>query len=319
MRSGLLNIQNNFNLSNAQAASTKVAQASVRISTPETQPYKVQYENWYQARPYGFKHIDRNGNVSIFFLPIAPQNLSITTHFATNLIPTLYGTVEEHSPIRYYDIIIEGTTGISPQFADAFNSNSIQDAFVKLKLPGRAPFKIDVPLSQQTFGLFQKTLGTIDALRQRATNLFDGTQRKNTTGLYINQTGYAAFHNLYLFLQKYKRDAAGQTPSRTERKEHPLTFFNYKDNNQYKVAIRTFNMRRSIDNPMLYYYRIEMRGYDLQSADAPSTKDGIKVRLQELGLNGIESSTVLGKIRQYTDNARLVLSGLGAGINVLGR
>src|SRR6185369_1371883 len=73
--------------------------------------YKVIKSNWFTAKPYGFKFTPRAGKAMTMFLPIAPSNLTISTGFATNAIPTLYGTVEEHSPVRYYDITIEGTTG----------------------------------------------------------------------------------------------------------------------------------------------------------------------------------------------------------------
>src|SRR5690349_19439102 len=78
--------------------------------------YSLESQNWYSAKPYGFKASLRDGRTVVMFLPISPSNLTISTNFATNLIPTLYGTVEEHSEIRYFDITIEGTTGMAPKF-----------------------------------------------------------------------------------------------------------------------------------------------------------------------------------------------------------
>src|SRR5689334_19686681 len=71
--------------------------------------YTLESQNWYSAKPYGFKASLRNGRSVVMFLPINPSNLTISTNFATNMIPTLYGTVEEHSEVRYFDITIEGT------------------------------------------------------------------------------------------------------------------------------------------------------------------------------------------------------------------
>ena len=67
--------------------------------------YSIDWQNWYQALPYGVRYRDKDGKTADFYLPLAPSNIQITTHFATNVIPTMYGTVEEHSEQRYFDII----------------------------------------------------------------------------------------------------------------------------------------------------------------------------------------------------------------------
>jgi hypothetical protein len=86
--------------------------------------YSIAYNltNWYQALPYGFKNVRRDGSVRIMFLPISPSNIQVVTHYATNIVPTLYGTVEEHSEQRYFDITISGTTGFSPRYPHMLDS-----------------------------------------------------------------------------------------------------------------------------------------------------------------------------------------------------
>lgn len=273
-------------------------------------PYEVIESNWFTSKPYGFRFTDRDDNSFTMFLPINPSNLMIQTGFATNTIATLYGTVEEHSPVRYFDITIEGTTGMSPKYVDVEQKQS---------LAGRSSFPVAQGLAGAAGGFFAKTLALADKVKNSASDLINGAP-KPQSGLAINQTGYLAFHNLYRFLLKYKEDASGATDNNTKRKVHPLTFFNYKDNNQYDVVVRNFVLRKSADNPMLYNYSITLRGYNLRTAsDGASIEDQTADRLKQLGLDGVDSSSLLGDIKATANKVRGVLGPLGAGINVLGR
>jgi len=199
---------------------------------------------------YGFYYEAKGGLLPLFFfLPIAPQNLSIETTFATTIIPTLYGTVEEHSSNRYFTISISGTTGITPQYtefrADFLNkANSDGDP----ALPGR--------------------------------DVWGGSTTEDlTTGIDFKRSGYYAFHNLYRFLMQYKQDIMKTsnaffpdismgTIDIPRLTTSPLIFFNYKDNNKYKVSVESFSLVRSADSPMLYNYSIRMMGYQLSSFDS---------------------------------------------------
>lgn len=276
--------------------------------------YKVESQNWYSAKPYGFKMATRDGGTFTMFLPIAPSNLTISTPFATNLIPTLYGTVEEHSDVRYFDISIEGTTGMSPKFVAPGAGTDSAVLYSHLKKNGRST--VSVAASLGAGGFFAKTLSIANQIKNKAADLLDGGP-KPQAGINPNDSGYIAFHNLYRFLLQYKKDAAGVT-SKTARKTHPLTFFNYKDNNQYDVVVRGFVLKRSAENPMLYNYSIQLRGYNLRSISSPINND-LNQRLRELGLNGVDSSSVLGDMKSISSQAKGIIGSAIAGISVLGR
>lgn len=296
--------------------------------------YKTRAENWFIARPYGFRITLSDNRSSTIFLPISPSNLTISTNFATNMVPTLYGTVEEHSDVRYFDITIEGTTGMVPKYTAPYintsfsqreNDRQKQEAEVaKITQPGRASFAVNktIPLG----GFFSKTLGALNQIKNQALNVIDGSQKPNEPGFDNTQTGYVAFHNLYKMLLRYKRDASGgggllaqaSALLNVERKIHPIVFFNYKDNNQYNVVIRNFVMRRSADNPMLYYYSITMRGYTLRGLSSKVEIDQSKV-LSDLGLDGVDGSSILGSIKTRANAAKGVIGAAVGGINILGR
>lgn len=288
----------------------------VEASGDTTEVYQHIPSNWYSAKPYGFKFNPKGSKSSvIFFLPISPSNLTITTHFATNVIPTLYGTVEEHSDIRYYDIQIQGTTGIAPRYTKAYVGDSAATAASSLKQSGRANFPIAQGVAAG--GFFSKTLGVLSNIKNKAADLLDGGP-KAETGVFTEQSGYVAFHNLYKFFHKYKKDVSGSDKAVGARSKHPLTFFNYKDNNQYDVVVRNFTLVRNADNPMLYTYSITLRGYNLKSV-GDKVDDDITQRLKDLGLNGVDSSSLLGDIKSVSNTAKAIIGSAVAGINVLGR
>jgi len=153
--------------------------------------------------------------------------------------------------------------------------------------------------------------------------LFGSNTPKPETALYTDQTGYMAFHNLYRFLKRYQQNAAGLNltgvPGLPQGTTHPLSFFNYKDGNEYNVVIKNFTMRKSADNPMLYNYSITMRGYNLKTVGGFLTEDDLQQRLVDLGLNGVKSSTAFSSIKGAVNSAKAVVGGAAGGINNFGR
>ena len=290
--------------------------------------YNPDPNNWYTAKPYGFRFTSRKtGRIATMFMPISPSNLNISTNFATNVVPTLYGTVEEHSDVRYYDIVIEGTTGMAPKFVKpGFSGSAVypDDAtdvtYSSLALGGRSRYKI--ASSAALGGFFSNTVAQIsNILNQagKAVSAITGQANKPLeTAVYNNQTGYIAFHNLYRFLLKYKKDASG-VDSSIPRVTHPLTFFNYKDGNEYDVVVKNFTLRKSAENPMLYFYSITMRAYNIRSCGGLKDLEDLNQRLDDLGLNGVKSSSLLSTIKGVSDAAKAIVGSASNGINLFGR
>ncbi len=248
-------------------------------------------ENWYKQLPYGFRFRGMD-----FYLPIAPSNLNITTHFATNVISTMYGTVEEHSEQRYYDITISGTTGMSPRYYKA-----VDQEVSTTKVVGRAGFPVKSKIGGTLGGFFKRTQALVQNTLNQVSDLL--ADDDPSTGINLQRTGYAAFHNFYKFLLLHKKVAAGQSTIGTGSKN--LIFLNYKDQNQYNVAIQTFQLTRDASNPMLYNYHISMRAYNLQTVDSKEVRPDVGSRLAELGLNGINTSaaTLLANKARQAKNA----------------
>jgi len=275
-------------------------------NTTTEEIYTVSETNWYKSLAYGFVFYDRASsgkgsdvNTKYFYLPIAPSNLNITTNFATNVVTTLFGVVEEHSEVRYYDIEISGTTGISPRFIEK-RAGGIPTASIISEGRKGVDFGGFLPKVSNTVNQIVKTIGDIKD------SLTGGGQVR--TGVDVYKTGYIAFHNFYRFLLDYKKDAAGVTElGNQKRKTHPIDFLNYKDGNKYHVAIQSFTLVRSAESPMLYNYNIKMRGYNLRSVDANPKAAS---QLDKLGLGSIKGQSVFTSITGAVGSATNLMSGL---------
>lgn len=285
-------------------------------------PYITDPTLWYQALPYRFLLTKNNGSKISVNLPISPSNLQINTRMATSLIPTLYGIIEDHSSVRFYDIVIQGTTGMAPQYSGFRTADVIDKTTV-----GRESFKAsDNQINLQGF------LPEVTNMVKQAKKIYEevaGKQVQQKSAVSIYGTGYYAFHQLYSFFLMYKDEcvnglsqvaapagkqsiadkvtgaaigavasAAGKSKNKTEapspvRKEHPLTFFNYKDNQKYSVVPMGFTLTRNAENPMLYNYSIKLVAFNLQSANSSGAEelkgfnDAFKA---QMGLNGLEGS-----------------------------
>lgn len=245
-------------------------------------------ENWFKQKPYAFQFTPRKGNPQVFNLPIAPSNLNIVTHFATNVISTMYGTVEEHSEQRYYDITISGTTGMAPKYYKPGEAGTESIPPSNFPTSGRAGYAVKDSFTNKGSGFAKRTLSLISSVTSSVEDLF-GLKDAPTSGIDLNATGYIAFHNFYKFLLVYKKDASGESSTK-RRVKHPFKFINYKDNNEYDVAIQNFNLTRDAGNPMLYSYNITMRAYNLRDVTSVINDTDTGARLEALGLDGIKTS-----------------------------
>jgi hypothetical protein len=260
--------------------------SSVKSQNPrQLTPYRMLYTNWYKTIPYGFSvstppitaadiaanpalaalAIGNNGPQNYFF-PVNPESIQIQTPFANEVTPTLGGIVEEHSGAVFYNITISGTTGTLPDIS--YLTGKSQDP----EVAGRPTAAKEGFLDGIGFG------GATASLVSNAFSAIMGTSSKTVDSQRNTTNGYTAFHVLYKYLWLYKFSKANGAKTQ-------LLFVNYKDNNQYNVVIKSFNLSRDKSRPHLYQYSISMRGYKLStSAEAPTPLSATE-RLTQLGLN----------------------------------
>jgi hypothetical protein len=271
--------------------------------------YKLDPYNWYKIYPYGFVYNGTDAKPLKMWLPINPSNIQVTTHFATNIITTLYGVVEEHSEVRYYDITIQGTTGFAPK--NYKPEDYTARSFMGKAAAAKGDDEVTIATGRESFtynplvsigGFFQKQLGVFNQVKEGISQITGATD--DVTGVQPIQTGYTAFHNLYRLFLTYKKDMAANAST---TKKPSFRFLNYKDGVQYDVAPRTFTLTRSAESPMLYNYTIVLRAYNLDNVDAkkaPTEQD----KLSELGLDGIGGSA-FSKMKNFASNAKTIVGG----------
>ena len=302
--------------------------------------------NWYSSLPYVFK-IWVKDSFYYQYLPINPSNISIQTHFATNINATLYGVVEEHSDIRFHDITIQGTTGYFPKHPTPRKGETVKkvvkeksgwDKFVDFAVEtsksvvnflngglskgeesigrgsagsgGRGLSEVSA-FFPKTIGIAQQAVASILGSNDARNGVPTGADGKPD----FTKTGYMAFHNLQRMLFAYKKEAAaGNKP----QSGHPIQFINYKDNMHYDCAPVQFSVTRSAESPMLYNYSITFRAYNLRTIDAKKVSAEAKAnQLKELGLDGFGNSLAktargaIGKATSLMGASKSISKGLG--------
>jgi hypothetical protein len=205
--------------------------------------------------------------------------------------------------------------------------------------PGRTSYADGSIFGGAAGGFFAKTLGKLDQAANKASDAMNaalGNVRPYQAGVFLNTSGYMAFHNLYRFFLDYKRSAAkGATVKNKDVSISggstqdgfsiaslnkstgisPLYFLNFKDNNQYSCAIQRFVLERSAENPMLYNYSIQLRAYNLKqlsSAESFSLAD----RIKELGLT--TKPSILSRFKLTVRNAKSAVNSVGGALTTLG-
>jgi hypothetical protein len=294
---------------NLVGAATSAAGAASKIpGFSGSEPYQTDNNNWYKALPYGFSFFNRDAtsdsveNSEVLYLPILPSNIQTVTHYATNIVTTLYGVVEEHSEVRYYDITISGTTGFGPRFiGSSEDPNPVTNNNAST---GRSAFS-SASLSDSFGGFLPEISNTISQVGDVISDI-TGEGNKSAAGLSPDLTGYAAFHKLYKFFLRYKVDAAGSSlAGGKRRKTHPLRFLNYKDSIKYDCVPMAFTLERSAESPMLYNYNIKLRCYNLRGvSEKPAEQD----LLARLGIGSATGQSLFSDLSGATTSAATLVS-----------
>lgn len=298
--------------------------------------------NWYSTLPYGFQVILRSGVSQVQYLPINPSNISIQTHMATNMVTTLYGVVEEHSPIRFHDVTIQGTTGYMPKYYKSLpvdrpdNSAKPSTAgllakaikFIKDAVSKAVPTDANATTStgrqavtgsetamgavvSNVSAFFPQTAGII----AQGASLLMGS-KDTRSGVDIKKSGYVAFHNLQRMFHLYKKDASMSDSSAPPA--DPIQFLNHKDCVRYDCTPIQFSVTRSAESPMLYNYSITFRAYNMRGINSETSLEARQAnQLDALGLNGFGNSafktmkSLAGKGTSLVAGAKSIIGGKG--------
>lgn len=285
--------------------------SDVKTSHPrQTTPYQIVYQNWYKTIPYALR-IDKGqklssskkGNLNVldkissnkddaplmYFFPINPESVSINTPYAVNVTPTLGGIVEEHSGAVFYNITITGTTGVLPELnyttgvpvpPNKLRPEAAEDGLIPAGALG---------------GFGSSLISSVNSI----VSTFTGTSSKMVDGKRNTKSGYTAYHVLYKYIWLYHFTKANGVA-------HNLKFINFKDNNQYNVAVQNFQLTRDKSRPHLYQYSIVMRAWNLQTMDGVASFGNPEARLKELGLD--TGPSLKAKMKRVIEDTKSILT-----------
>lgn len=176
---------------------------------------------------YGFATMTLDGITSdhvpstIYYLDIPPQAITQKEVFANNISATRKGVIVESEGVVFKDILIQGTTGIFPGKRGEINSPRPNVDFTAAPT---APAGVDPKTGRST----ASKVSTL--------------------------SGYEEFILLRKFFLKYAQDKIKNDGNLF------LIFLNEKDMQSIIVEPLEFIMERSSKNPMMYNYKILLKG-----------------------------------------------------------
>ena len=194
-----------------------------------------------------------------FTLPIPPQDLTVDMPIATTVQATLNGIVEQNSGAPFRDIILAGTTGVTP----VKNSASPQDTN-----------SFSGQLLVTTEAIFAGTTSAINRTITSARNLVGvGTTPNVNSGLTTPgdtstdlipgaSTGYYQFRLLERFIESYTElKKKSITFNGTNTKDLRLAFAMWKDESIYLCSGVKLVKKRTSSKPIEYMYTLQLRAW----------------------------------------------------------
>lgn len=248
-----------------------------------------------------------------FTLPIPPQSLITKMQPASQATASLGGVVEETSENTFWHIQLAGTTGIAPSRGDTTDRLKRKDvakefrtrlettglmagmaanlSSMAAKAGGLADIAVDTV--KGTEAAFTGGANPMDSVLGAAEAIADGAVQAIQTALlppmpYAGSAvssmsnGYTEIQELHRFLYTYSK-LKGQNPGKFQ-----LVFRNMKDQTKWNVVLQDFTIQRNAQNPMLYRYNLQFKGWDIRSIG-----DVQRNEFDRFGLHGDLKSVIL--------------------------
>ena len=246
-------------------------------------------ERWNELHSYSFSvnGANKDGSckeqqIKSFPLVLAPQSIGISTPFAISAIATNKGILEENNGVVFRNISISGTTGLYPLRDVSKGSSS--------NLSGT--FKSFAP----------KTAKAIDSVLKKIATAAASGGDVSSSNINLQQTGYYQFWALNNFLVEY-----AESKKTKNGKNIRLVFNCPKDNISYVCTPISFNLSRSAADPLLYYYSIQLKCWDVTTSKGSLDN----------AFDDIPSKDNLGAVKKVLDRLRESRDVMQSASNVL--
>jgi hypothetical protein len=193
-----------------------------------------------------------------FTLPIPPQELSVNMPIASTVEATLSGIVEQHNGSPFRDIVLSGTTGVTPIKNSASPSditNPILNQIRSSIFPGTQTFNLGTAIQSIRF----TRLNVNDGL----TTSDDGTDNNKIPA---KSTGYYQYRLLQRFIEAYvelkKKDIDINIKGTAYKtRDLRLALCIWKDEAVYLCSGVQFNTKRSSLKPIEYTFTLQLKAW----------------------------------------------------------
>ena len=271
---------------------TSVSANYIKDVYPSSAPklWTLSGQDWYKVYGYQFQvRVKDNSKASFvpkfyFTLPIPPQVWDASPRIPSRITPTIGGIAEETSPVKIWDISMSGTTGIAVSRQDG---DEQKRQFVAKRFRDTIT---TTGLLAGSFAKLNKAINKIGGLVDGAINTAQGIANgKNPLDSFLAGAGEVtgAINNALLPALPYSSSAVHDvTNGYTEAEElqkffyiyqqiksdnpdkYALFFVNYKTNQEWRVAVKSFRLRKAANQPFLYQYSIVLQGWDCTEANS---------------------------------------------------
>lgn len=224
-----------------------------------------------------------------FKLPINPQDIRITTPFASKLTITSDGVYEEHNGVPIKQIEFSGTMGFLP---NRKASGQIDGRLTPFGQLASAIAPNAVRAVSQTISSSQNLVSSFNSLISNPLSNVPGSN-KNTTEAIL--TGYGQYHLMRLFLEGYSMLKISNGGNK-----YRLALHIPKDNVTYLITPGSLTHHKSVDSPMEQRYSFNATAWstiNLFGANSPREQQGLN-----------EFNLLKGKILDVLLNTRRTLS-----------
>ena len=257
-----------------------------------------------------------------FRLPITPQQLSITDAYSINTSATLRGVLEEHSGVRFKNIVVQGTFGVWPG-RQSLGVAPSRNAASLLGIFGGTIAGIQNVATQ--FTSIVNTFTTGSSAAKPLTLRPDNTDRNEIINDPINPeyggvgTGYYQTIMLTQFLEQYAE--AKRNPANAGWR---LVFDIPKQKQSFVVTPVGFTWNENVNKPMEINYNLQLKAWrriDLNSkpAIAPLKVTPLSPGALQTLLNAIQAAqntaaaatNLIGSVRSDVDNVLNIIRQTG--------
>lgn len=183
-----------------------------------------------------------------FQLPITPQQLSITDTYSINTSATLRGVSEQHSGVRFKNIVISGTLGIWPGKPSVVNPPGTPSVL-------QSVFGGTITAAQNVATQFSSIINNVNngSFSTKPKTIRPGDSSDPEKGL---GTGYYQTLMLTQFLEQYAE--AKRNPDNAGWR---LVFDIPKQNQSFVVTPISFTWRESENRPMEINYNLQFKAW----------------------------------------------------------